>query len=51
MKIEIISLVTGTFVGILFALIKLPVPAPLTLAGVLGVVGIWTGYAIVKRFF
>jgi XapX domain-containing protein len=43
------ALVTGTLVGFLFAKFKLPVPAPPTLAGILGIVGITLGYVLGKR--
>jgi len=31
-------------------LLKLPVPAPQTLAGVMGIVGLFLGYVVVKMF-
>ena len=37
----------GALVGLLFALAGLPVPAPSSLAGVLGVAGLWAGWAAV----
>lgn len=43
------ALVSGTVVGFLFAKLKLPVPAPPTLAGILGIVGITLGYILGKR--
>ena len=45
----ILSLVTGMAVGLAFALLRLPVPAPPTLAGLLGIVGIFLGYIVGKR--
>lgn len=33
----------GVAVGVLFTLIKLPLPAPPVLAGVMGVAGVWAG--------
>jgi XapX domain-containing protein len=44
MKIIILSLITGFAVGFLFALFKLPIPAPPALAGVMGIVGIYLGF-------
>ncbi|CAH0532816.1 hypothetical protein VST7929_00663 [Vibrio stylophorae] len=45
----------GLLVGILFALLRLPIPAPPMLSGVLGVVGIFCGGLlgqwILQRFF
>lgn len=43
------ALVSGTVVGFLFAKLNLPVPAPPTLAGILGIVGITLGYVLGKR--
>ncbi|SHK50812.1 XapX domain-containing protein [Desulforamulus aeronauticus] len=47
----ILSTVTGFAVGVLFAKLKLPVPAPATLAGVLGVVGLFLGYYLAGRLW
>ncbi|WP_338030758.1 XapX domain-containing protein [Cytobacillus citreus] len=38
---------TGFLVGFLFALLKLPIPAPPALAGVIGIIGI---YLVFKLF-
>jgi XapX domain-containing protein len=35
-------------VGSLFSFIDLPIPAPPTLAGVMGIVGIYLGYYLVN---
>lgn len=43
------ALILGTVVGAVFALFKLPVPAPATLAGVLGIVGLYAGWTLVGR--
>ncbi len=42
------TFLTGLVVGIIFALLKLPIPAPQALAGVLGIFGIWGGYELVN---
>lgn len=42
------SLITGLIVGLFFALLKLPIPAPTAFAGVIGIVGIYIGYIIIK---
>lgn len=42
----LLSLLTGLIVGFIFAVIKLPIPAPPALAGVVGIVGIYLGYKI-----
>jgi XapX domain-containing protein len=48
--IYLYSLLTGLSTGLLFALLKLPIPAPPAFAGVLGIIGIWVGFAIVNYF-
>jgi len=44
-----LALLTGGVVGFLFAKLKLPVPAPPTIAGVLGIIGITLGYILGNR--
>ncbi|MCK6206736.1 DUF1427 family protein [Bacillus infantis] len=39
-----LSLITGFAVGFIFALFKLPIPAPPALAGVVGIIGIYLGF-------
>ena len=39
----LLALLSGLLVGVLFSLLKLPVPVPPTLAGVMGVVGMFIG--------
>lgn len=49
--IEIVkSLVTGLAVGVVFSLLKLPIPAPAALAGIAGILGIFLGYVLVQNF-
>jgi XapX domain-containing protein len=50
MKEIFMTTITGTGVGIVFALFKLPIPAPPVFAGLMGIVGLWMGYGIVQRF-
>lgn len=50
MRSALLSLFAGGAFGVMFALLRLPVPAPPTIAGVLGVVGVTLGYLIVKRY-
>lgn len=40
---------TGFIVGMIFAKLKLPIPAPPTLAGVMGIVGLFLGYLVAVR--
>lgn len=49
MKIVLLSLVTGFIVGFIFALFKLPIPAPPALAGVTGIVGIYLGFKVFEQ--
>ena len=50
-----LALVAGFIVGILFSLLKLPIPAPPVLSGVMGIVGVYLGGLsylwIVERYF
>ncbi len=46
MKEVFLSLSSGIIIGLIFAVIKLPVPAPATLAGVAGIIGLFTGYLL-----
>ncbi|MBA2872806.1 XapX domain-containing protein [Anoxybacillus calidus] len=46
MKEVILSLLTGMIVGFLFALLRLPIPAPPALAGIMGIVGIYLGMKV-----
>lgn len=43
MKEVLLALFAGLLVGILFKFIKLPIPAPPVLSGVMGIVGIYLG--------
>lgn len=49
MKEIILSVLTGFLCGTVFALFKLPVPAPPVFAGVAGIIGLWLGYDIVVK--
>ena len=54
MTLVLLSFFTGTTMGFIFSLIKLPIPAPLSLAGVMGVVGVYAGYKlyqVISPFF
>ena len=43
MKEVALSLLAGILVGVVFKFLKLPLPAPPVLAGVLGIVGVYLG--------
>jgi XapX domain-containing protein len=45
-----LSTLTGAILGGIFAIFKLPVPAPPYFPAVMGIVGIWLGAALVFRF-
>lgn len=49
MKEIFLTTLTGAGVGTVFALFKLPVPAPPVFAGVMGIVGLWMGYMLVGK--
>ncbi|MDZ5471771.1 DUF1427 family protein [Bacillus sp. 31A1R] len=44
MKLAILAVITGFIVGFIFALLKLPIPAPPALPGIMGIVGIYLGF-------
>ncbi len=43
MQVALTALGTGLAVGVLFSALKLPIPAPPVLPGLLGIVGIYAG--------
>lgn len=43
MKEIILSLIAGVIIGLVFKMMKLPLPAPPVLAGVVGVLGVYLG--------
>jgi len=46
----ILSTLTGFGAGLIFAALKLPIPAPPMFAGVAGIIGLWLGYYAISRF-
>lgn len=44
------ALFSGLVVGVLFSALKLPIPAPPALAGIMGIVGIFIGYLLWNFF-
>ena len=46
----ILCTLTGAFLGAVFAIFKLPVPAPPVFPAVMGIFGIWVGAFVVARF-
>ncbi|MGY4689131.1 XapX domain-containing protein [Salibacterium sp. K-3] len=51
MKELMLSLVAGMIIGIVFKFLRLPLPAPPVLAGVIGVAGVYFGGVIVDWFY
>jgi XapX domain-containing protein len=43
------AFVVGAVLGGIFMVLKLPIPAPPTFAGVAGIVGIFAGFLVVKK--
>lgn len=48
MKQALLAGFSGLIVGGLFAFLKLPIPAPPTLSGVMGIIGIYLGFVFIK---
>lgn len=46
----LLALAVGLVCGAVFAVTRLPVPAPPTLAGVAGIIGLAAGYAAVNHY-
>ncbi|SHK37580.1 XapX domain-containing protein [Caminicella sporogenes DSM 14501] len=49
MKLTLIALITGIITGSVFTLAKLPLPAPPTIAGIAGIVGIFIGSKLAEQ--
>lgn len=47
--VALLALLTGIIAGGLFAFVGVPIPAPPTIAGVLGIVGIYLGFKLIDR--
>lgn len=43
------ALLTGAVCGFVFALARLPIPAPTVFAGIAGIIGIWLGFLLFTR--
>lgn len=44
-----LAMVSGLLVGMVFTAIKLPIPAPPVLSGVMGIVGVYLGSIIYSK--
>jgi XapX domain-containing protein len=51
MKEVLYTTLTGVAVGGVFSILKLPIPAPPVFAGLMGIVGLWIGYALIQKAF
>lgn len=51
MKDIFMTTLVGAVVGGVFSAFKLPIPAPPVFAGLMGIVGLWIGYAVVTKVF
>jgi len=51
MREILLSLLTGGIVGVVFALLKLPIPAPPVFSGIMGIIGIFLGFKAVGMLF
>jgi XapX domain-containing protein len=49
MKDIILTTLVGAVVGGIFSAFKLPIPAPPVFAGLMGIVGLWIGYALITK--
>jgi XapX domain-containing protein len=45
-----LTTLTGALLGSIFAILRLPVPAPPVFSGLMGIFGIWLGYTIILKF-
>lgn len=44
------SFIVGSILGGVFALLHLPLPAPITWAGVIGIIGVVAGYKLITTW-
>lgn len=51
MREILMTTLVGAVVGGVFSAFKLPIPAPPVFAGLMGIVGLWIGYALVTKVF
>lgn len=50
MKETLLSLLAGGIVGIIFTLLDFPLPAPGSIAGFMGIFGVWLGATLIKKY-
>jgi len=44
------SFIAGFICGAVFTMIKLPIPAPPVLSGIIGIIGVYLGFVVVSYF-
>lgn len=49
MKEILLTTSVGAAVGAIFSFFKLPIPAPPVFSGLMGIFGLWVGYAITTK--
>ncbi|CAH2213679.1 XapX domain-containing protein [Tepidibacter aestuarii] len=49
-KVVLLSLLTGMITGIIFTILKFPLPAPPTIQAFMGIFGVWFGAFIIRKF-
>jgi XapX domain-containing protein len=49
MKEILMTTSVGAITGAIFSIFKLPIPAPPVFSGLMGIVGLWIGYALVTK--
>ena len=49
-KVVILSLLTGIITGIIFTILKFPLPAPPNIQAFMGIFGVWFGAFIIRKF-
>jgi len=50
LRVVFVSILTGIGIGVIFMVCRLPLPAPSTLAGVTGILGIYLGFKLFLWF-
>lgn len=46
----LIPLITGMLCGVVFTIFKLPIPAPPSIYGIIGIFGVYLGYILTHYF-
>lgn len=48
-KVALLALLTGFIVGLIFGLLRLPIPAPGVWEGITGIIGIYGGFRLAEH--